>query len=138
MVKDVLFLRRSVVYNVLFLLREILKWHVRPRPHLPADVRHQGPHEGIPRSYRALIDGKGFIRHQSRTVNSAYDSRSVACPAGALAVEGQFLRRRGVKFFPTLRAGEFLSRRHKKGWFDIMSVRTSVARQSRHHKAQAV
>ena len=40
-VENVLLLRRAMVDDVLFPLRQVAKRHVRAHAHLPADVRHQ-------------------------------------------------------------------------------------------------
>ena len=51
-------------YDVFFLGRQFPEGHVRPHPHLPADVRHQGPHEAIPGGHGTLVNGQGVVRHQ--------------------------------------------------------------------------
>ena len=138
MIQNVFFLRRAVVNDVLLPFRQLPEGHVGAHAHLPADVGHQRPHQAVPGSHRALIDGQGIIRHQRIPVHRAHDSRPVTGTAGSLAVEGKLLRGGRIEFFTALRAGQLLSRRHQQRGRKIMSVRAPVACQPGKHQPQAV
>ena len=113
-IKNVLFLRRSVVDDVLLPRRQVAKRHVRAHAHLPADVRHQRPHEAVPRRHRALVNGERIIRHQRRHVHRADAARAAASGARPLRVEGQLLGARCVKVRAARRTGQLLSRGHQQ------------------------
>ena len=91
-VEDVLLLRRAMEDDVALLGRELAKRHVRAHAHLPRDLFHEVPHEGVPRGNRALVDGEGLVRHERGLVHRAHDARSAAGGACARAVEGKVLR----------------------------------------------
>ena len=63
MVEYVLLLGRSVKDNIPLLRGQLVERHVRAHSHRPADIGHQGPHQGIPRQHRTLIDAQGLVRH---------------------------------------------------------------------------
>ena len=92
MVEDVLLLGRTVVDDVLFLFRQVAEGHVGAHAHRAADIRHQGPHQAVPRGDRALVDGQGVVRHQcieetidpELTIDRADDAGAAAGLARAL------------------------------------------------------
>ena len=110
MVEDVVFLRRAVEHDVLSSFRQFPERHVRAHAHFAADVRHQRPHQAVPRGDRALVDGKRLVRHERCHVHSMHRSRAAASLAGALRIERQFLGGRCVKMRAALRADELLAR----------------------------
>ena len=63
-IENVLFLRRTVEHDLLFLRGQVPEGHIGAHAHLPADVGHQRPHQAVPRGHGTLVDGQGIIRHQ--------------------------------------------------------------------------
>ena len=66
LVENVLFLGGAVVDYLLLLVAEVLEGYVGPDAHLTADVRHEGPHQGIPGGDGAFVDGEVFIGNEGR------------------------------------------------------------------------
>ena len=138
LVDDVLLHRGAVKDDVPLLLGEILEGHVGAHAHLPGDVLHQGPHQGLPGGHGALVDAEGFVRHQGSLVHGADDAGAVAALAGTLAVEGQLLRPGSVELLPADGAGEGPLRRHVHGRGNGMPVGAAMAGKTGVHEAQAV
>ena len=138
MVEDVLLLRRAVEHDVLFFFRQLPERHVRAHAHFAADVRHQRPHQAVPRGDRALVDGKRLVRHERCHVHSMHRSRAAAPLAGSLRIERQFLGGRCVKMRAALRADELLARGDEQRRRYIVSVRAAVAGKTGIHEPQAV
>ena len=124
--------------DVPFLWRKLRERHICAHAHFPADIRHQRPHQRIPRRHCALIDRKRFIRHKGRFIHCTHDARAAAGRAGALAVKREALRARRHKYFATDRTDKVLADGHVRRWIQIMSVRTTMAGQPREHQPQAV
>ena len=137
-VENVLLLRRAMVDDVLFPLRQVAKRHVRAHAHLPADVRHQRPHETVPRRHRPIVDRERIIRHQRRHVHRAHTARAAASWARALRVEGQLLGARCVKMHAALRAGQLLPRGDQQRRRQVVPVGAAVAGEAGVHEPQAV
>ena len=137
-VQDVLFHRRPVVDNVLFLLRQLPEGHVGAHAHLPAHVHHQRPHQGVPRGHGALLDGQGLVGHQGIQVHPPHNAGAPAGAASPLGVKGQLLRPRRVEGGAALRAGDGLFRRHRQGRGDGVPVGAAVAGQPGEHQPQGV
>ena len=133
-----LFLSRAVVDDLLLLRRQVLEGDIRADAHLPADILHQGPHEGPPDDYRAFVDGQFLVGHQRGLVHGPGDSGSAAGRAGAGAVEGQVLRARAVEMRAADRADLLLHGRHVKRGLDIVSIGTPMAGKPGKHEPQAV
>ena len=104
MIQDMLFFRRTVIHNLLLLLRQFPERHIGAHAHFPADIRHQRPHQAVPRSHRSLFNGQGLVRHQGVHVHGTHGPRAAAPAASTLTVEGQFLSRRGIEMLPAFTA----------------------------------
>ena len=137
-VENVLFLRRAMVDDVLLPLRQVAKRHIRAHAHLPADVRHQRPHEAVPWRHRPLVDRERIIRHQGRHVHRAHTARAAASWARALRVEGQLLGARCVKMHAALRAGQLLARGDQQRRRQVVPVGAAVAGEAGIHEPQTV
>ena len=124
--------------DVPFLWRKLRERHICAHAHFPTDIRHQRPHQRIPRRHGALIDRKRFIRHKGRFIHCTHDARAAAGRAGALAVKSKTLRARRHKYFAADRTDKLLANGHVRRWIQIMSVRTTMAGQAREHQPQAV
>ena len=126
-IEDVLFLGRAVVDDVLFPVAQLPKGHVGAHAHLPADVDHQRPHEGIPGRHGALLKGQRLVGHQGVQVHRAHDAGAAAGAAGPLAVEGQLLGAGGVKGGAALGTVQLKPCRHVQRGRQIVPVRAAVA-----------
>ena len=126
-IENVLFLRRTVEYDVLFLLGQIPERDICPHAHFTADVRHERPHQAVPRGDGSLVDGQRIIRHQRRHIYGVYHSRSATFCARALRIERQLLGGRRVKMRAAFRADQLFSGCDQKGRGEIMPVRAAVA-----------
>ena len=104
-IEDVFFYGRTIVYDVLFLICKISEGYVYPYSHLAAYVGHQGPHEGVPGGYCAILYGNGIVRHEGGTVHGHDYAGTAAALAGALAVESKLFCRRSIKCFSADRTG---------------------------------
>ena len=137
LIKDMLFLRRAVIDDFLFVVSQVPERHIRADAHFPADVRHQRPHQRFPWQNSALVNGQGVIRDQRRFVHRAHKPCAAAGRAGPLRVEGKLLRRRRIKPFSADRADQCLPRCHSKGRRQIVPVGAAVACKAREHQPQA-
>ena len=133
-----LLLRGTIVYDLFFLFGQFAEGHICAHAHRPADVCHQGPHQRVPGSDGALVDGERFVGHKGRAVHCADSPRAVAGAAGALAVEGEFFCGRRIKVSAAFRAGQLLTRRDSKCGRVIVSVRAPVAGKPGVHEAETV
>ena len=129
---------RTVVYNVLFALGQFTEGHVGAHAHLAAHIRHQRPHQRIPRHHCALVYGKAFIRHKAGHIHRAHYARAAAGAARALTVEGKLLRRGRKKAGAAFRAHKLLPGSHGKRRGKPVPVRAPVGRKARKHQPQAV
>ena len=111
-IKDMLFHRRSMVDDIFFFLRQVFKGHVGADSHSPADVGHEGPHEAVPGSDGAVVDGERLIGDEGGHVNGADHACAAAVGAGALGIKGQFLCRRRRNMGAALGADEVFFRGH--------------------------
>ena len=136
--EDMLFLRRAVEHDVLLPLRQLAERHIRAHAHLAADIRHQGPHQAVPRGNRTLVDGQGLIRHKRRHIDGVHHARAAALLARALRVECQLLGRRSIKMHAARRADELLPGRDEQRRGQIMAIRAAVAGKAGIHQPQAV
>ena len=130
MVENVFFLRRTVKDDVFLLGSQILERDICAHPHRSADIFHQRPHQRVPRSHSPFVNREVLVRDKRGFIHSSYCSGSVAFTARSLAVERQFLSRWSVEMLSARRADKLLSSRHQQRWLDIVTVRTSVTRQS--------
>ena len=137
-VKNMLFDHRAVVDDLFLLVRQVAERNISSHAHSPADIGHQGPHEGIPGSNRSVVDCEALVRYQRVPVYCPYRAGSPAALAGALGIKRQLLRARSVKRLTAFRAYDLLHKRHLKSRFHIVPVRTAVGRKAREHQAQAV
>ena len=137
-IENVLFLRRTVEYDVLFLLGQIPERDICPHAHFTADVRHERPHQAVPRRDSALVDSQRVIGNQRRHIYGVYHSRSATFCARALRIERQLLGGRRVKMRAAFRADQFLSGCDKQRRLQIVSVRAAVACKAGIHQTQAV
>ena len=62
---------------------------IRTHAHLPGDVLHERPHQGLPGRDRALVYGERLVGHQGRFVHRPHHARTLAAGAGAVGVEGE-------------------------------------------------
>ena len=129
---------RTIVDDILFSVSQITERNVSAHAHFPADISHQRPHQRIPRSNGAFIDGKRVVRYKGGAVYSPYHPGTVAGTACALTVERQLFSRRSVEMRAAVRAYQFLSGSYGEGGSQIVPVGTSVLCQSGEHQAQAV
>ena len=113
-VKNVLFLGRAVEHDVFFRFGQLPEGHIRAHAHLPADVRHQRPHQALPRGDGPLVDAEGIVRHQRGQIDRANGARAAALLAGALRVEGQLFGGGGVKVRTALRADQLFPGGHQQ------------------------
>ena len=120
------------------LFRQIPEGDIRPDAQIPGDILHQGPHQRLPGEDGALVDGQGFIRHQSGFIHHMDDARSVAAGAGTLAVEGQLLSTGAEEVLAAFGADQLLLRGDRHGGRKIMPVRAAMAAQTRKHQPQAL
>ena len=63
LIDDVLLDGGAVEDDLPLLRRQFPEGHVSPHPHLPGDVLHQRPHQGLPWGHRSLVDGQGLVGH---------------------------------------------------------------------------
>ena len=112
--------------------------HDRPHAHFPANIRHQRPHQAVPRGHRPLVDGEGLVRHQSRQVHGVHHPRAAAFGAGPLGVEGQLLGRGGIEMRAAHGADQLLPRRHRQRGRQSMPVWAPMAGQPGIEEPQAV
>ena len=126
-IEDMLFLHRTVVDDLLFLVRQVFEGNIRANAHLPADVCHQRPHQGVPRRDRTLVDGLAFIRNERRPVNRSNHSRAAAAFARSGGVEGKILRDQVA-----------VHCRHVDAGLHIVTIGTAVAGKAGEHQPQAV
>ena len=124
------FYGRAVVDDVLFPLCQLAEGNIGAHAHLPADVRHQRPHQRVPGGDGAFVDGERFVRNQRGAVHRADDARAAAGAAGALAVEGQLLCGRRIKVRAAFRADQLLSGGDRQRRGQIMSVGAAMAGQA--------
>ena len=133
-----LFFRRAMKDDLTLPVSQLGKGDIRAYPHLAAHIRHQRPHQGIPRRNRPFIDCQGFVRYQGILINRAHHSGAAAGAAGPLAVKGQLLCRKTEKPLPAFRADKLLSCRHCQRRFQIVSIRAAMAGKPGIHQTQAV
>ena len=88
LVQDMLFDGRTVIDNVFLLWCEILERNIGPDTHGAAHIGHQGPHQRVPRSYRALVYAQVLVRDKGGFVHAHHRADAAAFLAGAAAVEG--------------------------------------------------
>ena len=138
MVKNVLFLCRTVKHNFFFFVCQIPKRHICTHSHFTAYIRHQIPHQRSPWRYRSFIDCQTFIRNQHRPVHSTHNTGAAAGLAGSLAVKSQFLRGRRIKFRAALRTNEWFLCGNCQCRRYIMTIWTAVTGQTGIHQPQAV
>ena len=131
-------LRRSMEHDFFFLLRQVTKRHIRPHAHIPRDILHQRPHQGLPRQHCALLDGKRIIRNQGRFIHHPDNAGSVTGRTRTGAVKGQFFCGWRIEMLPTLRADQFQSGSYIHGRFQPVSIRTNVAGQTRKHQTNHI
>ena len=137
-VKDMLFHHRTVIDDLFFLIGQIPERNIRPHTHGPADISHQGPHQGIPGRNGAVIDGEALVRDQGAAVHRTDRTGPSAALAGPLRIEGQFLRTWTVKTLAAFRADDLLHQGNLKSRFNIVAVRAAVRRKARKHKTETV
>ena len=94
-IEQVLLLGRSVEDYPPLLLGEVLERDVGTYSHIPCDILHQGPHEGLPRGNGTFVDGLVLVGDQGGLVHFLNHAGTVAFPACAGAVESKFLCARG-------------------------------------------
>ena len=133
-----LFLCRTMIHDLFFLICQILKWNIGPNSHLPAHIRHQRPHETVPGSHRPIINRQCIIRHQCIKIHCPHTSRTATPLTGPLGVECQFLRGRCIKMRSTFRADQLRTSRYSKSWFQIMTIGTAMTGKSGIHQPQTV
>ena len=132
------FFRGTVEDNVPLPLGQIPKRDIRAHPHVPGDILHQGPHQGLPGRHRPLVNGQGLVGNQGCLVHRAHHAGAVAGPAGAHAVKGQLLRPGTEKMLPADRADQLPLRRHVHGGRQIVAVGAGMAGQPGEHEPQTV
>ena len=131
-------LGRAVEDNLLLLRRQIPEGNVRPHPHVPGDVLHQGPHQALPRCDRSFVDGQAVVRHQAAFVHRPHDPGPAAGGAGAVRVEGHGLGPGAVELLAADRATGWQHQGHIHIRRAGMPVGTAMASQAREHQAQTV
>ena len=129
---------RSVEYDVPFLGREPVERDICTHSHFPAYIRHQRPHQGVPRSDGAFIDAQSLVRDQGGFVHRAHCSRPVAFGTRALAVERKFFCGRRVEMLSAYWTDKLLTGGNMKGRLQVMPVRASVAGEAGVDEPQAV
>ena len=125
-VEDMLLFHGTIKDDLFFPLSQVFKRNIRPYTHGSANVCHQGPHQGIPGSDSAVINGDALIRNQGASVHCP----DCACPsaafAGSLRIERKFFRPGTVKAFAAFRAYDLLHQCHLKPGLHIVSIGTTV------------
>ena len=101
-----------MIDNLFLLFRQIPEGHIRPYPHLPADISHQRPHETVPRSNSSIVNADRIIRHQRIQIYCADTSGTTTFRAGTLGIKRQFFRTGCMNSLSALRAENVLFRRH--------------------------
>ena len=138
-IENVLFLHRTIIYNLLLLVGKPVERNVGPYTHCPAHIGHQRPHKAVPWSHGAFVDGLALIRDKGRAVNCHNHSCSIAPAAGSGAVECQIFRSRSVEMRAALFTHELLFGRDvESGNMIVSALGAFVRSKTREHKAQAV
>ena len=101
---------RTVIDDLFLFISQISERNICPDAHRPADICHQGPHQGIPWRDGTIVHRQTLIRDQCRTVNGADGSGASAALAGTLGIERQFLSAGSVEVFPAYRTDDLLHR----------------------------
>ena len=138
LVKYVLLFRRSVEHDLLLFIRKLAEGHVGAHAHGAAYVRHQRPHQRVPRRHCALVYGQAVVGHERASVHAAHYARTAAGRTGALTVEREFFGGGRVETRAALGAYEFTLRGDRERRRQIVPVGAAVARQPRIHQPQAV
>ena len=137
-VKNMLFLRRTVVDDLLFFRGQLTERHIGTHAHFAADIRHQRPHQAVPRGDRAPVNAECVIRHKAFDIYCPHAAGAAALLTGTLGVERQFLGGRCVKMSAALRTNELFSCGDSQRRFQIMTVRAAVACKAGVYQPQAV
>ena len=137
-VEDMLLDHGAVEDDLFFFVCQFSVGDVRPDAHGAAHIRHQGPHQTVPRGDGTLVDAQCFVRDQRALVHGADRSRAAAAFAGALTVEGQLLRAGTVKGDAADGADDFPFRRDAHRRRAIVPVGAAVGSEAREHQTQAV
>ena len=131
-------LRRTVEHDVPLLLGELSERNIRADSHVPGDVLHQGPHQGLPGGHRALVDGLRLVRNEGGLVDLVGYAGAVAFPAGSCAVERELLRA-GRRYYLAAYGASYLEHRGEVyAGLQVVSVGASVMGQPREHQPHAV
>ena len=133
-----LFLRRAVENDVSFPVGQFTERYIGAHAHGAADVGHERPHQAVPRRDGPVVNADALVRHKRGTVHGADLARAVAGAAGALAVEGQLLRRRRTHKCAAFRAINRLLGGDVQRWRHVMAVGAAVAGQAGEHEPQTV
>ena len=137
-VEDVPLLGRAVEHDLPLLSRQLPERDIRTHAHLPGDVLHERPHQGLPGRDRALVDGERLVGHQGRFVDRPHRTRALAARAGAVGVEGEGLRARLGELDPAGGAVQGDVEGDVDGGLVAVSVGAHVVAQARVGQAQGV
>ena len=122
-IKDVLFLHRTIIDNLFFFLCQVLKRNICAHAHLPADIRHQRPHQRIPRCNGPLVNGFAFIRNERCPVNSSYHSCATAAFTSSGGIKSKIFCPRRIEMLSTLWADQFsVHGSHLDAGFQIVTI----------------
>ena len=137
-VENVLFLRRTVIDNVLFPVRQFPEGDVGANAHFPAHVRHQGPHQAVPGGDGAFVNAERIVRNQRVQVHPADAAGAAAFGAGALGIEGQLFGGGSAEAHPAFGADQLFPGGHQQRRGNIVPVGTAMAGKPGIHEPQAV
>ena len=127
-----------VVDNRLFFVREVFEGHIGAHAHRAADVRHEGPHQGLPREYRPFVDRLRLVGHERRAVNRSHLARTRADRAGTAAVEGEIFGPGRTKALAANGTDERFVGSDGERRRHVVAVRASMARETRKHEAKTI
>ena len=137
-IEQVLLLGRSVEDYPPLLLGEVLERDVGTYSHIPCDILHQGPHEGLPRGNGTFVDGLVLVGDQGGLVHFLNHAGTVAFPACAGAVESKFLCARGRDLGTAYGASDFEHAREVDARFQVVAVGAAVVGEPGEHEPDAV
>ena len=112
--------------------------HIGTHAHRPADIHHQRPHERVPRSHRALLDGQGRVGDIGGLIGDAHDARAVAMRARAIAVERERFGSGKLHLGPADRTVQWRHAGDVHRRLLAVPVGAEVAAQAREHQAHMI
>src|SRR5699024_9017582 len=108
-----------VVYNLEFIVGELVERHIRADPEFGDDLRLHIEPELIPGRYGPVVDRFGRVWHQAGVIDLSGDPCPGTVGTGTLRVECQFFGFRCIEVVATIRTGNGLFERHVDGRLGI-------------------